>query len=112
MEIRQCKNCKEKSHHILLCPKMEASGNSIQTKFLVGTPSSLPMLMQTAFITLYRYKLGTYWDLGSSDNYITKKMAKTLGLKGLEKEIEVEGIRRQKLIKVTALYEILIVDND
>ena len=69
--------------------------------------------MQTTFVTtLYGYKIGTYWDLGSSDNYITNKMAKKLGLKGSEREIEAEGIRRQKHIKVTMLYNLLIVDNN
>ena len=113
MEIRQCKNCKEKSHHILLCPKTRTIGNSTQTKSLVGTSSSDPILMQTTFVTtLHRCKLSTYWDLGSSDNYITKKMAKKLGLKGSEREIEVEGIGRQKHIEVTTLYDLLIVYND
>ena len=112
-EIRQCKNCKEKSHHILLCPKTKTIGNSTQTKSLVGTSSSDPMLMQTTFVnTSYGCKLGTYWDLGSSDNYITNKMARKLGLQGSEREIEVEGIKRQTHIETTNLYDLLIVDND
>ena len=79
----------------------------------MGTSSSDPMLMQTTFVTtLHGCKLSMYWDLGSSENYITKKMAKKLGLKGSEREIEVEGIRRQKHIEVTTLYDFLIVDNN
>ena len=67
------------------------------------------MLMQTSLVrTKDGIDLVTYWDLGSSDNYINKKMAKRLKLHGSKVKIEVEGIKQQKHIKRTMLYDLPI----
>ena len=61
-------------------------------------------------MSLQGVKLGTYWDLGLSDNYITKKMARRLGLKGADVEIEMEGIMKTKHLEKTKLYNLQIID--
>ena len=110
-DIRPCRDCKEKTHHNLLCPKKKTIANSTQTKSMIGKNSSSPMLMQTTFVnTESGVRLGTYWDLGSSDNYITRKMATRLGLEGTEVEIEVEGIKRQTHVENTMLYHLVLKD--
>ena len=91
-KLRNCRSCKEDTHHVLLCPKINTQSNCTIKVTLVGKVGLLTILVQTTWVMLLQgMKLGTYWDLGSSDNYITKKMAKKLGLKGVDVEIQTEG---------------------
>ena len=102
-KVRNCQSCKEDTHHVLLCPKVKTKTNCAIKVTLVGKLGLSTIQMQTTFVkSLQGIKLGTYWDLGNSDNYITR-MAKRLGLKGVDIEIQMEGIKRTTHMERTKL---------
>ena len=70
------------------------------------------MMVQTSFVSTGRgmKKLGAMWDLCSTDDYITHKVARRLGLQGTDVELVVEGIKGVEHVERTKLYDVPVLD--
>ena len=110
--VRACKICQEKSHHFLLCPKKRVATNTSLTKSMIGSSELPPVMVQTSFVSIGRgmKKLGAMWDLCSTDDYITHKVARRLGLQGTDVELVVEGIKGVEHVERTKLYDVPVLD--
>ena len=111
--VRACKYCNDKSHHFLLCPTKKASSHACSTKSMLGNGGiELPVMVQTSYTHtgLGGVRLGTMWDLCSTDHYILNKTAKKLALNGTDVELLMEGIKGQEHYETTKLYDVPIVD--
>merc|ERR1711888_206449 len=68
-------------------------------------------MVQTAYVnTPEGVRMGTMFDLCSTDNYITHKKARRLGCEGMEVELIVEGIKGVEYTENTMLYEVSLAD--
>ena len=63
----------------------------------IGQQTKLPVLLQAQFIsTTHCSKVGTFLDLGLTDNYVTHKFAQKHKLQGRDINLEVEVIGGRK----------------
>ena len=71
----------------------------------------LPVMVQTAYLKAQNgARLGTMFDLASTDHYITHKKARKLGCEGVDVELIIEGIKGVEYTEQTRLYEVSLVD--
>ena len=78
---------------------------------MMSNSNLLPVMVQTAYINSFGgVRLGAMFDLCSTDDYITHKMARRLGCKGVDVELVVEGIKGVEHTEQTKLYEVPVVD--
>ena len=112
---RKCKCCNDDTHHFLLCPKKKVKSSSNVAKnatasCAIDRSNKLPVLLQAQFIsTPHCSKVGTFLDLGSTDNYVTHKYAQKHKLHGESVELEVEGIGGKKSYVQSKVYSVPII---
>ena len=62
-----------------------------------GQLVKLSVLLQAQFVTsTHGSKIGTFLDLGSTDNYVTQMFAKKHKLQNKDIDLEIEGIGGKK----------------
>ena len=67
----------------------------------------LPVLLQASYVSSHGgVKLGTLWDLCSTDDYITFKKADELALKGRKAFLTIEGVGGVETTITTKLYDV------
>ena len=99
----------------MLYPKKKAKSSSNVAKnntssAQVDCQSKLPVLLQTHFIsTPHCSKVGTFLDLGSTDNYVTHKYARKHKLQGDIVDLDVEGIGGKKSYVQSKVYTVPIL---
>ena len=71
--------------------------------------AKLPVLLQAQYVSTGLYKVGTFLDLGSTDNYVTYKFARKHNLQGKDINIEVEGIGCKKSYIQSKVYTVPII---
>ena len=90
----KCKICGESSHNFLLCPKKKTSTKSTIAKTMTSNTNMHPVMVQTAYLKAQSgVRLGTMFDLASTDHYITHKKARKLGYRGVDVELIIEDIK-------------------
>ena len=111
---RFCRNCSAKDHHFLLCPSKKSNSNLCSTKSMIGDGSMLPPVMvQTSYVSAKcGTRLGTMFDLCSTDDYITHKCARRNGFEGIDVVLIIEGIAGSEVKIETKLYTVHLVDNE
>ena len=67
----------------------------------------LPVLLQASYVVSPGgVKLGTLWDLCSTDDYITFKKADEMGLDGRDVVLTIEGVGGVETTIDTKLYDV------
>ena len=75
--------------------------------------SILPVMVQAQFVTgKDNTKIGTLMDLASTDDYITHRYAKKIGLHGEDVELIVEGIGGKETFYNSKIYQVPILDKN
>lgn len=115
----KCHNClQDDDHHTWFCSKPKAKTNTTLTKTSLCVDSHLlpPVMVKTLYVSVVSPvnnasgKIGSMFDDGSTDHYVTHSAAKKFGFPGTEIELEVEGIGGKEQIFQTYLYTVNIVD--
>ena len=122
----KCYHCKDQDHHGLLCGKrkVKSKNNTSLVKanfnFTVqdsqGTGVLPPVMCQVMFVKAlsqdkrYSLSLGAVFDSYATDNYITHKHAKKLGLEGRAVALSVEGFNKNVTELDTFRYSVPVMD--
>ena len=73
---------------------------------MTASSEMLPVLLQASYVISQRgVRLGTLWDLCSTDDYITFKKADELALEGREVVLTIEGVGGVETTMKTKLYD-------
>ena len=121
---RKCRFCnKEDDHHFLLCSQFQvkAKGSSnlakrvgyIDTTDKQGQslPHMPPVMLYTMFVKSDNgCRLGSMIDNGSTDDYVTHKAAKKLGLLGQPVNLVTEGFGGSEVKFQTFVYQVPVYD--
>ena len=122
LKARECKYCKDTSHHFLLCPKKKTATNSakvsLKSNHTTNKPTcavkqstlDVPVIVQALFVRSGGRRLGTLLDNCSTDNYVTHDMAKKLKLSGEDVLLEVEGVGGVKTEVDSKIYKVPVTD--
>ena len=121
---RKCRFCeKENAHHFLLCSKFQvkAKGTSnlanrvgcsgTKDKMGQALPNMPPVMLYTLYVKSENgCRLGSLIDNGSTDDYVTHKAAKKLGLVGQPVDLVTEGFGGTEVMIQTSVYQVPIYD--
>ena len=112
IKVKECKICNKDAHHFLLCPIKKAKTNSsvawknLASSMLAKKP---PVLLQAQFVNIKQsIKVGAFFDLSFTDNYVTHRFAKKYRLQSRAIQLEVERIVGQKSSVSSNIYTVPI----
>ena len=89
----ECGICRSKNHCAELCDQNKAITKLHNVTSMTARTDMLPVLLQASYVSSNGgAKLGTLWDLCSTDDYITFKKAEELALEGREVVLTIEGV--------------------
>ena len=104
-----CGICKDPSHCAELCQQNKAitMHHNISMASFQEEISLPPVLLQASFVESHQnVKLGTLWDLCSTDGYITFAKAEELQLEGRDVNLTIGGVRGQETSIKSKLYNV------
>ena len=102
-------------NHFLLCPKKKAKSSSnlaknVQASSLIGQQTKLSVLLQAHFVsTTHCSRVGTFLDVGLTDNYVTHRYTEKHELRGKDIDVEVESIGGKKSYVQNRVYTVPIL---
>ena len=103
----ECGICKSKNHCAELCDKNKSFTKLHKVATMTASSEMLPVLLQASYVKSHGdAKLGTLWDLCSTDDYITFKKAEELGLEGEGVVLTIEGVGGVETTIDTKLYDV------
>ena len=102
----ECGICKSRNHCAELCEKNKSITKLHKVTTMVASTEMLPVLLQASYVMSGEVKLGTLWDLCSTDDYITFKKAEELALEGREVVLTIEGVGSVETTIETKLYDV------
>ena len=103
----ECGICKSKNHCAELCDQNKSITKLHKATTMTASAEMLPVLLQASYVVSPGgVKLGTLWDLCSTDDYITFKKAEELGLDGREVVLTIEGVGGVETTINTKLYDV------
>ena len=121
---RKCKFCnKENDHHFLLCSKFHVKAKTtsnlsekvnvadIKDKKGEVLPHMPPVMLYTTYVLSDNgCRLGSLIDNGSTDDYVTHKAARRLGLVGQPVDLITEGFGGTEVRIQTYVYQVPVYD--
>ena len=103
----ECGICKSGNHCAELCEHNKSVTKLHKVTTMTSRTEMLPVLLQASYVVSPGgVKLGTLWDLCSTDDYITFKKADEMGLDGREVVLTIEGVGGVETTINTKLYDV------
>ena len=104
---QDCGICKKRGHCAELCDANRSITKLHRTVTLHSKDAMLPVMLQANYVHYDdQRRLGTLWDLCSTDNYITHAKAEELHLEGLPTQLCIEGVAGVVTMVETKIYEV------